>query len=207
MDVRLIVPVRSNHISTDLARESYLRELHEAGGRVLLYQPAMLHAKAVIFDDQLAVIGSANMDNRSLFLNYEVAVFLYSREHGRRRLGLGKQLQGECLRELPSPGWARELAENVVRLLSPCSDHPGAGRQERARCQTRPSLPTPAACGWLQLRRTRTLSMGEDSLMPRPGPERRAGDSSSFSEAPGRLFQRPSSHRSTSLTSPWTSRQ
>ena len=78
--MRLIVPARSNHLSADLARESYLRELHEAGGRVYLEQSAMLHAKAVLFDDQVAVIGSANMDNRSLFLNYEVAVFLYSRE-------------------------------------------------------------------------------------------------------------------------------
>ena len=77
--MRLIVPARSNHLSADLARESYLRELHEAGGKVYLYQSAMLHAKAVVFDDQVAVIGSANMDNRSLFLNYEVAVFLYSR--------------------------------------------------------------------------------------------------------------------------------
>jgi len=119
VDVRLIVPERSNHISTDLARESYLRELHEAGGRVLLYQSAMLHAKAVVFDDQLAVIGSANMDNRSLFLNYEVAVFLYSREQVDAVSAWAKRLQGDCLRELPRPGLARELAENVVRLLSP----------------------------------------------------------------------------------------
>ena len=119
VDVRLIVPVRSNHISADLARESYLRELHEAGGQVLLYQPVMLHAKAVIFDDQLAVIGSANMDNRSLFLNYEVALFLYSREPVGGVSAWASRLQAECLRELPRPGWVRELAENVVRLLSP----------------------------------------------------------------------------------------
>lgn len=119
VDIRLIVPSRSNHVSTDLARESYLRELHEAGGRVLLYQATMLHAKAVLFDDQLAVIGSANMDNRSLFLNYEVAVFLYSREQVDAVSAWAKRLQSDCLRELPKPGWARELAENVVRLLSP----------------------------------------------------------------------------------------
>jgi cardiolipin synthase len=119
VDVRLIVPVRSNHISTDLARESYLRELHEAGGRVLLHQSAMLHAKAVVFDDQLAVIGSANMDNRSLFLNYEVSLFLYSREEVDAVSAWASRLQVDCRRELPRPGWARELAENVVRLLSP----------------------------------------------------------------------------------------
>ena len=49
-----------------------------AGGHVLLYTPVMLHAKAIVFDDQLAVIGSANMDMRSLFLNYEVALYVSS---------------------------------------------------------------------------------------------------------------------------------
>lgn len=119
VDVRLIMPVRSNHLSADLARESYLRELHEAGAHVLLYQPVMLHGKAILFDDDLAVIGSANMDNRSLFLNYEVALFLYSREEVDAVSAWARALAADCLRELPRPGWTRELAENVVRLLSP----------------------------------------------------------------------------------------
>jgi cardiolipin synthase len=119
VDVRLIVPVRSNHISADLARASYLRELREAGGHVLLYQPVMLHAKAVLFDNQLAAIGSANMDNRSLFLNYEVALFLYSPEQLQSVSAWVKGLEAECLRDLPRAGWTREMAEDVVRLLSP----------------------------------------------------------------------------------------
>ena len=112
-------PRGSNHVSADLARESYLRELHEAGGHVLLYQPGMLHGKAIIFDDQLAVIGSANMDNRSLFLNYEVALFLYTKEQVNGVSAWARGLEVDCLRDLPRPGWTRELAENVVRLLSP----------------------------------------------------------------------------------------
>ncbi|QEH33869.1 putative cardiolipin synthase YwiE [Aquisphaera giovannonii] len=119
VDIRLIVPKRSNHLSTDLARESYLRELHESGGKVYLHQPVMMHAKAVLFDDNLAVIGSANMDNRSLFLNYEVALFLYSRECVADLAEWALRLQFDSERELPQPGWLRELAESVVRLLSP----------------------------------------------------------------------------------------
>ena len=58
---------------------------------MLLYTPEMLHAKVVVFDDQLAVIGSANMDMRSLFLNYEVALFVWTpaQVDAGRRLGPG----------------------------------------------------------------------------------------------------------------------
>ncbi|MFO0891675.1 MAG: cardiolipin synthase [Isosphaeraceae bacterium] len=119
VDVRLIIPERSNHISADLARASYLRELHEAGGQVLLYGPAMLHAKAVVFDESLAVIGSANMDNRSLFLNYEVALFLYSRSQVDEVAEWATRLMDDCRRGLPRAGWSRELLESVLRLLSP----------------------------------------------------------------------------------------
>jgi cardiolipin synthase len=119
VDVRLIVPARSNHITADLARASYLRDLHTAGGRILLYKPVMLHAKAVLFDDRLAVIGSANMDMRSLFLNFEVALFAYSPNQVDRVAMWAERLMADSKPELPTPGWGREIAENVVRLLSP----------------------------------------------------------------------------------------
>ena len=119
VNVRLIVPARSNHITADLARGGYLRDLHNAGGKVLLYTPVMLHAKVVIFDDELAIIGSANMDMRSLFLNYELALFLRSPSQVREIASWARGLVADSQRELPVPGWPRELAENVVRLLSP----------------------------------------------------------------------------------------
>ncbi len=119
VDVRLILPERSNHITADLARSSYVRDLHNAGARVALYTPVMLHAKAVVFDDQLAVIGSANMDMRSLFLNYEVALFVASPTHVALVADWASELMADCKPDLPQSGWLRELAENVVRILSP----------------------------------------------------------------------------------------
>jgi cardiolipin synthase A/B len=119
VDVRLVVPARSNHLSADLARGSYLRQVHDAGGHVLLFEPVMLHAKAVLVDDDLAVIGSANMDMRSLFLNYEVAVFLYSRAQVEATAAWMRALMDECKLGLPARSRTRELAENVVRLLAP----------------------------------------------------------------------------------------
>jgi cardiolipin synthase len=78
VDVRLITPKEANHTIVNLVRSSYMRELEEAGIKIHLYNGAMLHAKAILFDDKSVVLGSVNFDNRSLFLNYEVAVFVNS---------------------------------------------------------------------------------------------------------------------------------
>ena len=119
IDVRLILPLHSNHISADLARSSYIRQIHEAGGSILLFRPVMIHAKVLLIDDELAVIGTANMDMRSLFLNYEVALFLYSREQVQATARWVETLIVESRQGLPRPTWARELAEDVGRLLAP----------------------------------------------------------------------------------------
>ena len=70
--VKIMVPRRSDHRLLDLARRWYLRTLREAGAEILFFKPDVLHAKLVIVDDAQLVIGSANLDMRSLFLNYEI---------------------------------------------------------------------------------------------------------------------------------------
>ena len=76
-------------------------------------------AKAVIVDDALAIVGSANMDMRSLFLNYEVALFLYACTQVDEIAAWARSLMADARVGLPRESWAGELAENVVRLLSP----------------------------------------------------------------------------------------
>ena len=76
--VDLLIPARSNHRMSDVARRRSLRALDMAGGRIWL-APQMLHAKLAIFDDVLALSGSANFDSRSLFLNYELMVAFHDR--------------------------------------------------------------------------------------------------------------------------------
>ena len=71
--VDLLLPARSNHRLADIVRHRSLRELAGAGVRIWM-APQMLHAKAVVVDDVMAVAGSANLDGRSLFLNYELMV-------------------------------------------------------------------------------------------------------------------------------------
>jgi cardiolipin synthase len=66
----LVVPARSNHRIADLARSRALRSLAAAGARIHL-TAGMVHAKAIVFDGELALAGSVNLDTRSLLLNYE----------------------------------------------------------------------------------------------------------------------------------------
>ena len=70
--VKIMVPRRSDHRLLDLARRWYLRTLREAGAEILFFKPDVLHAKLVVVDDEQLVVGSANLDMRSLFLNYEI---------------------------------------------------------------------------------------------------------------------------------------
>jgi cardiolipin synthase len=74
--IDLCIPVVSNHRLADFARNRALRTLSAAGVRIHLL-PHMNHAKAVVFDDSLAISGSVNLDSRSLLLNYESAVVFY----------------------------------------------------------------------------------------------------------------------------------
>jgi cardiolipin synthase A/B len=119
VDVRVVIPQHSNHLSADLARVGYLRQIHEAGGIVLRYRPGMLHGKVIVVDQDLAVVGSANMDMRSLFLNYEVALFLYGPSQIQETTAWMESILPFCRAGVPRRTWLLELAENVVRLLSP----------------------------------------------------------------------------------------
>jgi cardiolipin synthase len=122
-DVTLIIPARSNHRVTDYARRQYLRELHQAGAKIMLYQPNMLHAKAMIVDSNMALFGSANFDHRSLFVNFEIGVATYSASEARAMRSWAESLIESCSIYTPAPKrpfqFFRDLAEDLSRLLAP----------------------------------------------------------------------------------------
>lgn len=116
--VDLVVPAHSNHRLADYARHRLLRELVAAGGRVWRY-PSMIHAKAFIIDDELALSGSANIDGRSLYLNYEMMVAFYDRR-AVRRFAQWVEARREASRRYVArrPGMLRNLAEGLILWLA-----------------------------------------------------------------------------------------
>jgi cardiolipin synthase len=118
VDVRVIVPARSNHLSADLAGASYLRDLDRAGAKICCYAPGMLHAKSILVDDTLAVLGSANFDMRSLFLNYEISSFFTSPAEIATIAAWFDSTWPMCKPLVPAARF-RRLVESVFRLVGP----------------------------------------------------------------------------------------
>ena len=85
----------------------------------LLYEGEMLHAKAILFDDIGGMIGSVNLDNRSLFLNYEVVTFVYSVQFIEDLDLWMKSLIDDSSRGLEKPSKAREACENIMKVFAP----------------------------------------------------------------------------------------
>lgn len=118
-DVRIIVPAHSNHFMADLARGRPLRELAWVGAQVFTHRH-MVHAKLMVFDFDLAVVGSANVDLRSLYLNYEAMLFTYSAGEVETVAQWIRLRTEESTRLEPGPVPAvREWAENLGALVTP----------------------------------------------------------------------------------------
>lgn len=116
--VDLLVPMHSNHMLADIARRAAMRDLAAVGARIWAL-PGMVHAKAVVIDEQLALAGSANIDERSLFLNYELMVAFHDAQAvARISAWIEQQMARATRREPRPPTLARELSEGLVRWLA-----------------------------------------------------------------------------------------
>ena len=122
MDVRLVLPgIPDKKLVFRLSRSYYL-PLLRAGVRIYEYTPGFLHAKCCVSDDRAAVVGSINMDYRSMFLHFECGVLLLQnsqvlalRDDVRRTLPQCREVQCAVCRT----GLAGTLLDSVLRLLSP----------------------------------------------------------------------------------------
>jgi cardiolipin synthase len=123
VDVRLLCQFRPDKWIPLLAAHYYWSDVLAAGVKVYQYTKGMMHSKVVLVDDDWASVGTANLDNRSMYLNFEVNCLIYSPEAVaeldaafRRDLQTAIRLERKVYAERPFPG---RILENACRLLSP----------------------------------------------------------------------------------------
>lgn len=120
--VQIMVPQRSDSWLVTVAARSYHEDLRKAGASIFEYQARMLHAKTLVMDDSYSLIGTANFDNRSLLLNFEIAVAIYSPDLNRQLTGMFEQDLRHCRLVEANPRdtrWYSRLPNAFARLLSP----------------------------------------------------------------------------------------
>jgi cardiolipin synthase len=123
VEVRLIVPARSNMKLVTAAGAAYFEELLEEGVRVFQYTSGLLHTKAISIDDEVVFIGSSNFDIRSFVLNFEVNLLCYGKEMTRMLLEQQEAYIDDAV-ELQYEQWCQrprkvQYFQNIAKLLSP----------------------------------------------------------------------------------------
>lgn len=120
LDVRLIVPTKSDSKLVDAAAYSYFDELQAAGVQINCY-PKMLHTKALLVDDETLILGSSNFDNRSFRLNFELCVLFEDIALARTLAQVMQEDIDKCqlLPKNRKQSLPNRLAEAFARLLSP----------------------------------------------------------------------------------------
>ncbi|MEH6679379.1 MAG: cardiolipin synthase [Sediminicola sp.] len=123
VDVKIIIPWKSDSWAAQYASDSYIGQLLESGVEIYRYKKGFIHAKTMVIDDILSSIGTANLDYRSFSVNFEINALLYDR-------GIGEQMHKIFLDDLrdseevvlerwENRGLSRKLKESFCRLWAP----------------------------------------------------------------------------------------
>lgn len=123
IDVRIMIPCMPDHPFIYRATQYYANYLHKRGIKIYLYQNGFLHAKTMIIDNEICMVGTTNQDIRSYALNFEVSTFIYDTKFSWKLTQLFKEdieqsilLTDEMIKE--QSHWLR-FKQNFSRLLSP----------------------------------------------------------------------------------------
>lgn len=123
VDVRLMIPEKSDSTIADFATMSYLGNLLSVGIKIYMYREGMLHSKTVVCDDYLSSVGSTNLDSRSFFYNFEVSAFIYDKtvaqELKEQFLNDQKRCRLLTANEYRQRPFLKRCAESFIKLFSP----------------------------------------------------------------------------------------
>ncbi len=123
IDVRIIIPRKSDAVIPRWSSFSYVGELLEAGVKMYFYEAGFIHSKYLIVDDTFATVGTTNLDFRSLETNFEVNAFIYDKD-------FATQLERVFITDLENSreihldkwekrAWHKKLRESVAHIVSP----------------------------------------------------------------------------------------
>ncbi len=123
VDVRIMLPLKPDHKIVYMAGFSYMAQLKLPNIRFFRYEPGFLHQKAFVVDDRLAMVGTANADNRSFHLNFEISALGISKDFVRDVARMLETDFSRCLEVVADEGFTRGLVFDfgirLARLFSP----------------------------------------------------------------------------------------
>lgn len=121
--VQLIIPEQGDSRMVSYACNAFLEELLQAGVEIYRFGKGLLHTKSVLVDDQIALIGTVNLDRRSLWLNFEVTLLIDDPAFAELLKALHQEYFASGskmkLAEWRRRSWWRRMLENVFYLFSP----------------------------------------------------------------------------------------
>lgn len=123
VEVRILIPNHADHWSVYLAGFHYAHELSEAKIPVYRYTNGFMHQKCILVDDELALVGSTNLDNRSLYLNFELMIAIQDPEfvrqvHSMLQCDFAHSVDTNSPEARPRP-WFERAGTAIARLFSP----------------------------------------------------------------------------------------
>jgi len=123
IDVRILIPYKSDSFFSYWCTNSYVQELLEANIKVYMYTNGFNHSKIMMIDDDISTVGTANMDTRSFEQNFEINALLYNKkltmnlaESFRLDISESLEINSDIWRQRP---FLKKLLESIIRLFSP----------------------------------------------------------------------------------------
>lgn len=123
VDVRIIIPAKMDHFFVYWAGQANIRRLLEGGVRIFSYTKGFMHSKVMTADGSFSTVGTVNLDNRSMEINFEVSAFIYDERIASDLETIFLAYQSDSceytLPEFKKRPWWRRIFEAMGRIVSP----------------------------------------------------------------------------------------